>query len=128
MKLFNYPFVVIYRIYLKIGEKEVPHYFSIMILSVYQNFYISAVLRLQNLTVKGKEEYVDLFFFILLILLNYFRFIYKAKYKKILDATDLKKGGYKSALTIIFVVVILLVGLGLWVYSLNVMRNINTIG
>jgi len=127
MKLLNYPFVVIYRFYLKIGEKEVPHYFSSVFISAYQGFYIVSILDILNVSRKGKAEYLDLFLFAILLAINFFRFIYKSKYKKILDKTDLKEGGFKSIIVIILVVLIFLTGLGIWIYTAYLIRN-NVLG
>ncbi|MBD3350644.1 MAG: hypothetical protein GF364_04065 [Candidatus Lokiarchaeota archaeon] len=127
MKLLNYPFVVIYRFYLKIGEREVPHYFSSVFISAYQGFYIVSILDILNVSRKGKAEYLDFFLFAILLAINFFRFLYKSKYKKILDKTDLKEGGFKSIIVIILVVLIFLTGLGIWMYTAYLIRN-NALG
>src|SRR6056297_3065382 len=82
-------FAYLYRISSKIGEKDLPHYMSISIISICVGFNVTSILT--TLEIKYYPSFKnerDFIYLIIMYIINYFVFIYKKRYVRILDENE----------------------------------------
>lgn len=118
-------FVYIYRFSSRIGEKDLPHYMSISIISICVGFNITSILTFFEIkyypTFKNERDFIYL---IILYFINYFIFIHKHRYVRILKENEERVSKWKILGSIV-VIVYILVSLGIWVYLGSRVRELN---
>jgi heme/copper-type cytochrome/quinol oxidase subunit 4 len=118
-------FVYIYRFSSRIGEKDLPHYMSISIISICVGFNITSVLtffEIKNYPNFSNER--DFIYLIFMYFINYFIFIHKKRYVRILQENEKRVTKWK-VLGSIIVLVYILVSLVIWIYLGSRVRVLN---
>lgn len=118
-------FVVIYRIYWRLGEKELPNYISISVMSICVGFNITSVLTYFEIKYypyfRNEKDYV---FLLLMYVVNYFIFIYKKRYVNILNSYHEQVSKWKHTYSII-VFMYIIFSFIIWIWLGSRVRALN---
>ena len=118
-------FAYLYRISSKIGEKDLPHYMSISIISICVGFNVTSILT--TLEIKYYPSFKnerDFIYLIIMYIINYFVFIYKKRYVRILDENE-ERVKKRKILGTIIVLLYIIVSFAIWVYLGSRIRALN---
>ncbi len=118
-------FVVLYRVFSRFGEKELPQFASISVMSICVGFNITSIITYFEIkyfpTFRYENDFIILLF---MYLINYFVFIYKKRYKSILNA-NIEKITSNKKLCSIIVIFYFLFSLGMWIWLGSIVRALN---
>jgi hypothetical protein len=86
-KLYKLLFVYLYTLYVKFGENDVPHIYSMLLMSLITSLYLIALSNFIEMSLfKHYINNSSIFIGLSIATFNYFVFIYKKKYILILDS------------------------------------------
>lgn len=125
MKFFSTPFVLLYNLYLRFGEKELPHFYSMLVIILNQYFYGASILDIINLKVISLGNDYDLIYGFLILSLNIFRFFYKKRYLKLIEINPIPSNNKSFNFLIVLLIFGFITGIVLQFYTATLVRNSN---
>ena len=123
MKITSLPYSIVYHILKQIDKRSIPQYKAMMLISLNQFFYCSFLLDLFYLKIYPINENYPIFLGLTIFTLNYFRFLHKGRYHKLICTQEEIKSEILRVILVSIMVISFLLGIGLYLYTGTLVRN-----
>jgi hypothetical protein len=126
VKIYYTFFSKLYRFYTLFGEKDLPHFFSISLMSLLLYFNISALMSYFEVKFYPNfHDRISIPIGVAMYIMNYFIFLYKKRYVRILEECKPSSNLIVKIIWIVLIIIYFSISIYFWIYTGSQVREIN---
>lgn len=124
--IYYFIYVRLYKIYAHLGEKDIPHIIPVFLMSLFLYFNLSGVYCFLGVQFFSHfHDKISIPIGLAIFAFNCFVFLYKQKYKRIIDEYDLEERHFPKWVVNIIMILYIVLSISFWIYAGYQVRCLN---